>query len=56
MTSTSVCRLCNALRSGDFDMPLSNFLCFFHSIWPWGSMGMSWIGALLTSSCIPIAF
>ena len=29
MTFASVCILCNALRSGDFDMPLSNLPCFF---------------------------
>ena len=42
-------------RSGDFDMPSSNPLCF--STQPGrGVVGMSWIGTLLISSCITIAF
>ena len=42
-------------RSGDFDMSSSNPLCF--STQPGrGVVGMSWIGALLISSCITIAF
>ena len=44
-----------APRSGDFDMPSSNPLCF--STQPGrGVVEMSWIGALLISSCITIAF
>ena len=44
-----------APRSGDFDMLLSNPLCF--STQPGrGVVGMSWIGDLLISSCITIAF
>ena len=45
----------NVPRSGDFDMPLSNRLCF--STQPGrGVVGMLWIGTLLISSCITIAF
>ena len=45
----------NVPRSGDFDMPLSNPLCF--STQPaHGVVGMSWIGTLLLSSGITIAF
>ena len=44
----------HAPRSGDFDMPSSNLLCFStqpgHEV-----VGMSWIGALLISSCITLA-
>ena len=45
----------HAPRSGDFDMPLSNPLCFSTQTGR-GVVGMSWIGALLISSCITIAF
>ena len=45
----------NFPRSGDFDMPLSNRLCF--STQPThGVVGMLWIGTLLIGSCITIAF
>ena len=45
----------HAPRSGDFDMPSSNPLCFSTQRGR-GVVGMSWIGALLISSCITIAF
>ena len=46
----------NAPRSGDFDIPLSNPICFSTQPSGHGVVGMSWIGALLLSSCITIAF
>ena len=50
-----VLTLGNVPRSGDFDVPLSNPLCF--SSQPvHGVVGMSWIGTLLISSCITIKF
>ena len=50
-----VLTLGNVPRSGDFDMPLSNHLCF--STQPThGVVGMLWIGTLLIGSCITIAF
>ena len=50
-----VLTIVNVPRSGDFDMPLSNPLCF--STQPThGVVGMLWIGILLITSCITIAF
>ena len=50
-----VLTLGNVPSSGDFDMPLSNRLCFStqptHVV-----VGMLWIGTLLIGSCITIAF
>ena len=58
---SSLCKINGVLtlgmppRSGSFDMPSSNPLCF--STQPGrGVVGMSWIGALLISSCITVTF
>ena len=50
-----VLTLGNVPRSGDFDMPLSNRLCFSTQS-THGVVGMLWIGTLLIGSCITIAF
>ena len=49
-----VLTLGNVPRSGDFDMTLSNRLCFSNQP-THGVVGMLWIGTLLIGSCITIA-